>query len=276
MVLAMVSFTVNDTCVKIIGKSLPVGEIMGLRGFLSVLLIASIAARQGVLADLPLFVNRNVLLRTLFDFLATLLFITALLHMQIANLTAINQTVPLAVTTLSALVLGERIGRARIAAIVSGFLAVLMIVRPNPATLSVYDGLGFAVVFAVAVRDLATRKIPATIPNLVVALSNATLITIGGWLTAALEGFVVPALWQVALLSLAAVFLACGYMLIVATLRLGDLSASAPFRYSVMVFALISGIVVFHEYPDRWAIAGMLLIVATGLIMARREAGLQK
>src|SRR5206468_1212406 len=96
----------------------------------------------------------------------------------------------------------------------------------------------------------------------------------GGWLTAAFEGFVAPAVWQVALLALAAVFLACGYVLIVATLRLGELSASAPFRYSVMVFALLSGIVVFHEFPDGWAIAGMVVIVATGLLTARREARL--
>jgi drug/metabolite transporter (DMT)-like permease len=223
-----------------------------------------------------MFVNRHVFLRTFFDFVGTLLFITALTHMQIANLTAINQTVPLAVTTLSALILGERIGAARIAAIIIGFAAVLIIVRPNPTTLSLYDGIGFSVVFTIAARDLATRKIPRSIPTLVVALANAALIALGGWLTVALQGFVTPAVWQLALMAFAAVFLALGYMLMVATLRLGDISASAPFRYSVMVFALIAGMVVFHEFPDGWAILGMAMIVATGLVMARREARLQK
>lgn len=276
MVLAMGAFTVNDTCVKLIGTGLPVGEIMGLRGAMSMAIIAGIAARQGVLADMPMFVNRFVFLRSFCDFVSTLLFITALRHMQIANLTAINQTVPLAVTALSALILGERIGRHRIAAIFAGFIAVLMIVRPNPATLSLYDALGFSVVFGVAARDLVTRRIPRSIPTLVVALANAALIALGGWFTAALQGFVMPAVWHVALLALAAVFLSIGYMLMVATLRLGEISASAPFRYSVMVFALIAGMAVFHEFPDGWAMAGMVVIVATGLTMARREARLQK
>ena len=58
----------------------------------------------------------------------------------------------------------------------------------------------------------------------------------------------------------------------VATLRLGELTATAPFRYSVMVFAIISGILVFGEFPDWIAILGMVLIVVCGLYAAHREA----
>ena len=238
--------------------------------------LATIAARQGVLSEVPGSINRPVLLRTLMDFLGTLLFVTALMHMQIANLTAINQTVPLAVTALSAVLLGERIGLTRVIAIAAGFIGVLMIVRPNPATFNLYDGIAFGIVFAVAIRDVVTKHIPATIPTSVVALVNATLVAAGGWVTAVIQGFTAPALWQMALLALAALFLACGYLLMVMTLRLGDISATAPFRYSVMVFALIAGMAVFREFPDGWAIAGMGVIVATGLLLARREASAQK
>ena len=62
-----------------------------------------------------------------------------------------------------------------------------------------------------------------------------------------------PELWQFGLLVMAAFFLASGYLFMVATLRLGDLSGTAPFRYSIMVFAIISGIVVFREFPD-WVV----------------------
>ena len=75
-----------------------------------------------------------------------------------------------------------------------------------------------------------------------------------------------------ALLALAACFLSSGYLLMVATLRVGELTATAPFRYSVMVFAIISGILVFGEFPDGIAVAGMALIVACGLYAAHREA----
>jgi drug/metabolite transporter (DMT)-like permease len=109
-----------------------------------------------------------------------------------------------------------------------------------------------------------------------VALVTAALVAIGGFGFAAFEGFVTPAPWQLALLGVAAVFLACGYTLIVMAMRIGEISASAPFRYSVLVFALISGMTVFHEFPDGWAATGMALIVATGLITARREALTQR
>lgn len=58
----------------------------------------------------------------------------------------------------------------------------------------------------------------------------------------------------------------------VSTLRLGELTATAPFRYSVMLFAIVSGIIVFGEFPDKVAILGMVLIVVCGLYAAHREA----
>jgi drug/metabolite transporter (DMT)-like permease len=86
------------------------------------------------------------------------------------------------------------------------------------------------------------------------------------------QGVVRPEGWEVGLLALAACFLSAGYLLMVATLRMGELTATAPFRYSVMLFAIISGIVVFGEFPDWIAILGMVLIVVCGLYAAHREA----
>jgi drug/metabolite transporter (DMT)-like permease len=84
-----------------------------------------------------------------------------------------------------------------------------------------------------------------------------------------------PQLWQIGFLACAAVFLGTGYMFMVSTLRLGELSATAPYRYSIVLFAILSGITVFGEYPDGPAYAGMVLVVATGLYAAHREARLK-
>ena len=64
-------------------------------------------------------------------------------------------------------------------------------------------------------------------------------------------------------------------MFMVATLRLGELTATAPFRYSIMLFAIISGATVFGEYPDAWAAAGMCLVIGAGFYAAHREARLR-
>lgn len=275
MVLAMASFVTNDTIVKLVGPSLPVGELIAIRGVLAALFIAGICASQGVLSSLPQLRSKSVIARASLDLVATILFITALMHMQIANLTAVMQAVPLAVAGLSVVVLGEKVGWRRTTAIVLGFIGVLLIVKPVPGSLTRYDLFALLIVAAVAVRDLVTRRIPLRVPTLIVALANAAFVTMGGLALALFEGVVTPQAWQIAYLAVAAIFLASGYMFMVATLRLGDLSATAPFRYSIMLFAIISGVMVFGEFPDGLAIAGMVLIVATGLYAAHREARLK-
>jgi len=272
MVLAMGSFVANDTMVKLVGRSLPVGEIIALRGIMAALFIAAICASQGVLSSFTQLRNKNVLARASLDLIATILFITALMHMQIANLTAVMQAVPLAVALLSVLFLGEKVGWRRSLAIVLGFIGVLLIVKPIPQTLTLYDFFALLVVIAVAVRDLVTRNIPSRVPTLIVALANAIFVTLGGTVLLLFQGHVTPQVWQIAYLAIAAVFLASGYMFMVATLRLGELSATAPFRYTIMIFAIMSGVLVFGEFPDWLAITGMVLIVATGLYAAHREA----
>lgn len=274
MVLAMGSFVTNDTLIKLVGHSLPVGEIIMVRGVIAMMLIGYICYRQGVIADLPHIGNRMVVLRACLDLASTIAFVTALMHMQIANLTAVMQAVPLAVALLSMVFLRERVGWRRMSAIVLGFIGVLMIVKPSVTSFNIYESLALLIVFAVAVRDLLTKRIPKRIPTFVIALANASFVTAGGAILCSIQGFTMPDARQFALLALAAVFLASGYLFMVATLRLGELSGTAPFRYSIMVFAIVSGIAVFGELPDGIATIGMVLIVATGLYAAHREARL--
>jgi drug/metabolite transporter (DMT)-like permease len=276
MVLAMASFVINDTLIKLVGQSLPVGEIIMVRGIIAMLLIAYICYRQGVISDLPHMGNRIVVMRACLDLVSTIAFVTALMHMQIANLTAVMQAVPLAVALLSMIFLGERVGWRRMSAIILGFIGVLMIVKPSVSSFNIYESLALLIVFAVAVRDILTKRIPARIPTFVIALANAGFVTAGGALLCLTQGFIMPDARQFILLALAAVFLASGYLFMVATLRLGELSGTAPFRYSIMVFAIISGIAVFGQFPDWIASLGMVLIVATGLYAAHREAKLSR
>jgi drug/metabolite transporter (DMT)-like permease len=272
MVCAMGSFVCNDTIVKIVGKHLPVGELIALRGVMAMAILTAICAAQGLLGDLPKIRQKNVLMRSTCDLFATIAFVTALVHMPIANLTSVMQAVPLVVALLSMLFLGEEVGWRRMIAIVGGFIGVLLIVKPSVSNVSVYEVLALAIVLFVAVRDLLTKTIPARIPVFVIALANAGFVTVGGAALMLFQGAQRPEAWEVGLLALAACFLSAGYLLMVATLRLGELTGTAPFRYSVMVFAIISGVVVFGEFPDWIAILGMVLIVVCGLYAAHREA----
>ena len=272
MVLAMGSFVCNDTMVKILGEHLPVGEIIALRGFMAMLIIGVICLRQGLLRDVPKLLQRNVLARSSLDVIATIAFVTALMHMPIANLTAVMQAVPLAVALLSMVILKEKVGWQRMVAIIAGFIGVLMIVKPSISHASLYEFLTLLIVLSVALRDISTKRIPSRIPTFLVAFGNAGFVTAGGLSLSTMQGMVKPEPWQLGLLALAALCLSSGYLFMVATLRLGELSGTAPFRYSVMVFAIISGVLVFGQFPDEIAMLGMALVVAAGLYAARREA----
>ena len=94
----------------------------------------------------------------------------------------------------------------------------------------------------------------------------------GGIVFGLYQGFQNVAFWQFGLLCTAALLLASGYMFMVSTLRLGDLSGTAPFRYSNVVFAILLGMAVFGEFPDAVSYAGMALIIGAGLYAAHREA----
>ncbi len=272
MVLAMGSFVANDTIVKLVGQSLPVGEIIMIRGAMAALILGLICAWKGLLPELPRIAQPSVLLRSLFDVIGTIAFVTALMHMQIANLTSVMQAVPLAVVLLSMVFLKEEVGWRRMTAIIGGFIGVLMIIKPSVASFNVYELLALLIVLAVAIRDILTKRIPARIPIFVIAFGNACFVTLGGTALAMSQGVHWPEPWQLGLLALAACFLSSGYLCMVTTLRVGDISGTAPFRYSVMIFAILSGILVFGEFPDGIAIIGMGLIVVCGLYAARREA----
>jgi len=275
MVAASAAFVTNDTCVKLLAGQLPVGEIVAIRGVFATILIALICWQQGVLRHLPGIASKHVLSRAALDLIGTLAFITALMHMPIANLTSILQAVPLVVLGLAAIWLKERVGWRRTSAVLVGLLGVILIVKPAPSTFTIYEAIAVSIVLALAVRDIVTRRIPRHIPSLIVALANAFFVTLGGIALALAQDWVRPEPWQILLLAASALFLAAGYMCMVVTLRLADLSATAPFRYSIVLFSLLSGVLVFNEIPDIWAFAGMALIVASGLYAIHREARLR-
>lgn len=274
MIIAMACFILNDSCIKTIGTTLPLGQIIAIRGVLSVLVVAVICAHQGVLGSLPSLFTPKVLARSLLDVAGTFLFLTALMHMPIANLTAILQSVPLAVVLVSVIFLKEKVGLRRTAAIVLGFVGVLLIVRPTPSTFTIYEVLALGIVFVLAFRDLITKRIPDHIPTFIIALANASFVAVGGLAYGLYQGFQPIELWQFGLLAAAAILLATGYVFMVSTLRLGDLSGTAPFRYSNVLFAIMLGMVIFGEFPDALSYAGMVLIIAAGIYAAHREAKL--
>jgi len=271
MILAMASFTAGDTMTKLMAGEVPVGQIIFIRGIVATIIIITICIRQGIIVHAPLIFRKTVLKRSVSDMAGTLFFITALMHMPIANLTAVMQAVPLLVIAFAALFLGERVGWRRVIAILVGLTGVLFIVKPSPASFTFYDGLALCLIVAVALRDIITRKLTIEVPTMIVALGNSVIVTASGVALYHFEDWIVLQPRHLILLLCGGIFLSMGYICMVLTIRMGDIAATAIYRYSVVLFALMSGMFVFHEFPDQWALLGIALIVVSGLYALLRE-----
>ena len=277
MALAMAAFPCNDTLMKLLSHELPVGTLIFVRGIFASILILLAIGGTGALSQVGQILRPAVAMRAVMDTISTLLFISALVRMPIANITSITQTVPLVVTGLAAIFLAERVGWRRLAAIAFGFLGVTMIVKPDVTKLDATAVLALVLVLTLAVRDILTRRIHGSVPALVVALANSVFVLAGAFILSMVEGgLVMPNLRQIAVLAAAGFFLAIGYQFMVQTLRYADVSVSAPIRYTMVLWSLLSGIFVFREFPDHWALAGIGLVVGSGLYTLHRESALKR
>ena len=123
-----------------------------------------------------------------------------------------------------------------------------------------------------ALRDLATRKIPAQIPSLFITLlTTVTVTTAGGVILVPLGGWTPPSTHSLGLLAFTSVLLLIGYQCIITALRTGDISAVAPFRYSALLWAMLLGYLVFGDVPDAMMVTGASIIVLSGLYAFYRE-----
>jgi drug/metabolite transporter (DMT)-like permease len=276
MALAMLAFITNDTLVKFIGKGVPLGEILLVRGVFAALVIGLIAWFNGGFRHLRRALTPAVAVRTLADVATTFLFLNALLHMPIANVTAIVQAVPFTIVVLSALFLGERVGVRRISAVIAGFLGVLLVVKPASSDFNAYALYALAAMFSVALRDIVTRRIPSDVPAVLVAFSNASAIAAFGAFYAAFEGLEPLEPFEAGVLMACALLLAAAYTFMVLAVRLADVSLTAPFRYTIILWSLLAGFLVFGDVPDPLAFLGIALIAGSGLYTLVRERQLRR
>ncbi len=265
MTLAMACYVVNDSLVKLVGDDLTLGTILVVRGFFAIALIVALGFASKLTHHWRLMFSGPVVLRAVFDTIATFLFLTALFKMSIAVATAILQSVPLVVMLFGAVFLKEHIGWRRILAILVGFVGVLLVVQPGTNGFNFYAVLVLGVVILVALRDTVARRLPANTPSLLVVFGNVVMVTAAGAAYALYQGLQAVNATQALILSSASVFLVAATLFVILTMRVAEISVTAPFRYTAILWSLISAYVVFNEVPNAMAIIGIVLIAGAGL-----------
>ena len=272
MTAAMLTFLVNDSLMKASSDEVPLMQAIAVRGVGTTLLLAVVClALGGVRLRMPRRDAWKVAARTVAEAASAGLYIAALFHLPLANATAILQALPLTVTLAGALFLREPVGWRRLSAILLGFVGVLLIVRPGPDGFNHYALLAILSVGAVTVRDVVTRSLGPAVPSLTVALAAAVGVMLFGFAGTAGTPWVPLGLKAGLQLSGAAGAIILGYLFSIRAMRVGEIGAVTPFRYTSLLFALVSGLVVFGDWPDPLTLLGAGIVVATGLFTLYRE-----
>lgn len=272
MMASMAAFTLNDTCVKLTDNALPLFQLVTLRGILASILIFSVARSLGALRfNLSRHDWALIALRGASEAGATYFFLTALLNLPLANVTAVLQGLPLTVTLGAAVFFGERVGWQRIIAILIGFTGMLLIVRPGTDGFSIYSLYALGAVGCVTLRDLVTRRMSSDVPSMTVTLiSSLSVLAFAAIGSTGVEWAPVD-LRLALLLCGSACFIIGGYLFSIMVMRAGDVSFTAPFRYTGLVWALVLGWLVFGDWPDTMTLIGAAVVVASGLFALYRE-----
>ena len=275
---SVVLFAGMTVCIKFLGRDIPAGQTIFVRGIISILILTLIAWSTEGLHLLKTRNWRSHALRSLSGAVSMFCLFIAVTMIPLADVTAITFTAPMFLTVLAMVFLGERIHRFRWTALGIGFLGVLITIGPHLSfaegtSTGVLVALGNAVFSAIAMvflRSMSSGEHAITITfyfSLTVMLC-AALTALQGWPT--------PTPMQWLLIVLAGLLGVFGQLLMTYAYRYAEASTIAPIDYSNMILAVILGYAFFDEIPSLSVWIGAPLIVGAGLIILWREYGLKK
>lgn len=272
MVLAMALFAANDAGTKYAVKTIPVSEVMVIRGGFALFFLMLILWWRGELRETPKVLDWQVSLRGFAEAANGVLLISALAFIPLGNVITIIQLVPFIMTAIAAVTIGETVGWRRWIAVGAGFVGVIFVVKPATGAFEAASLLALTATFTILLRDMLARSIGTRVPAFVVALGSilaGIIVGVGG---SFFQQWQQPDAMTLVSCLVSGVCLVLAQYFIVLAYRGTELSAVAPFRYSIVLFAVIYGFILFREVPDAWSFAGMAIMILAGLYMLHREA----
>jgi drug/metabolite transporter (DMT)-like permease len=273
IVCGMAAFSISDVFTKLVALTHPLGEVFAVRGLFTAVLVGAAMIVMGDWRYWRSALSTGVLARSLLDATSSALYVAALVHLPLTDITAIVLLSPLIVTMIAVVIFREKVDARRWLAVLVGFAGVLFIVRPAPASFNAWAIIALGAAIANSLRDVLTRKLDPAIPTTVLTLTSMVALTLVG-VGLGISGAWLPfSAFDYLLLFCGAIFFGLAVYFVALAFRGGEISVVAPFRYTSLLWAGIAGYVAFNEIPDAWSLAGAALIVASGLYVLRRDSG---
>ena len=274
----------GDALAKLLGQQIGVGQLVAIRMGLQVVLLLPIVWWTGLTLRMPARVLRLTAVRAVLHVLGIAVMFTSLLYLPLADAVAIAFVMPFIMLILGRVFLDEEVGARRIAACCVGFVGTLMVMQPSfaevgwPATLP----LGVAVIFALFM--LVTRKVaketdPITLQVVSGMIASAILIPlllVVRPMDLQGMGLTVPeGVTWVLVLAMGALG-TVAHLLMTWALRFAPSATLAPMQYLEIPVAALLGWLIFSDFPNGLALAGIVVTVAAGLYIIFREQALSR
>jgi drug/metabolite transporter (DMT)-like permease len=271
MLLAVWMFSFGDALGKYIVATYSVGQLLLLRAASSlVLLFPAIWRQRAALRN----IQRPGLqvIRVVLSTLEVAAFFAASVYLPLADVITYYLAAPIFVTAASAIFLGEHVGWRRWSAIVVGFIGVMIALRPSTQAMSWPAMIALAGSASFAALMIITRSLRGT-PDIV--LTSAQFVgTLLFGLVAAPFGWVTPSLPEFGLFAVAGCISIAAAMCVNRSLKLAPASVVVPYQYTMIIWAVIFGYVVFGDVPSIAMLAGAAVIIVAGLYIFLRERDL--
>ncbi len=267
---AWVMLPIMDGFAKYLSSTLPVLQITWSRYFFTVVIVLPI---------MLVFFRKNLtwteqpklqLIRGLLLFCANILFFYSISIISLAKALTLAFISPLIVTALSPILLGEKVGFRRWAAVITGFIGSLIVIRPGflEINLASIAALGTGVLYGFYL--IVTRKLHnSDSPLLTLLLTGVVGVIIGSMIVPTV--WVQPTITEWYMMFAIGFFASIGHLFLILSLKYADASKLAPFGYFEILTNIIIGYFFFNHFPDYWHFLGLFIIISSGIYIFRRE-----
>lgn len=262
-------FALNDAMGKWLVASFSVGQVVLIRSIGAFLVLGPMIARQGTEKLFHMERRDLQVLRVIAATLDTSFFYAAVIYLPLADVMSFYMAGPIYVAALSHFLLGEKVGWRRWSAITVGFCGVLIMLKPSssalslPAVFALVGSLSFA--FAIVLN----RRLRGTSDTSLVTWQTVGTLIVGGALT--IGTWRTPTPFDVGAMLLLGVVSCIAHLLITRALKLAPASTLAPLHYTMLLWAIILGLVFFGDVPSPRILIGAGIVVLAGMFIFHRQ-----
>ncbi len=274
MLLGSLLFSINDAMGKWLVATYSVGQLLLIRSAAALLVLAPFVKREGFarFRDAPR--PGLQILRVVLSTLEVAFFYWAVVHLPLADVVTFYLAGPIFVTALSALFLKEHVGWRRWGAVIIGFSGVVVALRPTTASVTWPAAIALSGSLMFALLMIVTRILRGTTDTVLVTNQTLAALLFG----AALSPFtwVTPSMRDTLLLCLLGIVAMVAHACVNRSLKLAPASLVVPYQYTLILWAVVFGFLVFGDVPDAELLTGAAIIVAAGLFIFMREQALAR